>query len=412
MGFESTPCGADAAVGPEPPERARAESLAQARTALAVAVLTEPGGRTACLRILEPLVHRGRLRGTALLLERPVPAWVEGHVLALHAQAGCQRRAPDPPLTHPQELTEALGRLPWSGEWLIVVVDRMLGGAMADDVRRVAARWVAERNAFIEAQVGLVRHVVNRHGWSAGVPREDLIQEAHLALCRAVERFDPDRGARFSSYAVPVIRHAMAQYIRRMGFGPGTARLVLPTISATSPLMSGPTDSAGRRRFPAPLSLDMPLDDGESLADRLADNESPGPDLAAALVLDRERLRDALRALPVEVKEIVALHWGLDGSAGRSVHAVAGHVGRTPAEVESVIREALRVLRGLVTSSSDGGRASPVRGALPIEASPRRSARRPPWSAALEASPGPRTSREGGHKTSLRAYTSVGDSAS
>ncbi|MGH7358547.1 MAG: sigma-70 family RNA polymerase sigma factor, partial [Candidatus Rokuibacteriota bacterium] len=329
----------------------------------AVAVLTEPQGRTACLRILEPLVHRGRLRRTALLLERPVPAWVEGHVLALHAQAGCQRRAPDPPLAHPQELTEALGQLPWSGEWLIVMVDRMPGGAMADDVRGLAARWVAERNAFIEAHVGLVRHVVNRHGWSAGVPREDLIQEASLALCRAVERFDADRGARFSSYAVPVIRHAIAQYVRRMGSGPRTPGLARSVIVGASPVQTVPTNGASRPRRPAPLSLDAPLDDGETLADRLTDPDSLRPDSAAAGVLAHERLREALRGLPAEIQKIVILHWGLDGTISRPVQAVAREIGRTPAEVRTLLQDALGFLRNRVTAAADGPWGTRVGGA-------------------------------------------------
>ena len=135
MAVEPAPYGVGAGAGPVPVERAWAESLAQARTALAAAVLGEPEGQAACLRVLEPLVHRGRLRRTALLLERPLPAWVGGHVLGLHAEAGCQRRVADLPRTHRPELTWALGELPWSGEWLLVVVDRTLGGALADDVR-------------------------------------------------------------------------------------------------------------------------------------------------------------------------------------------------------------------------------------------------------------------------------------
>src|SRR5262245_58478588 len=122
---EPRPCVADATLAGKPPERARAESLAEARVAVVAAVLGQPDGQTACPRHLEPLVHRGRLRRTALLLESPVPAWVEAHVLTLHAQAGCQRWAPHLPPTHHPELTEALHRLPWSGEWLITVIDRM-----------------------------------------------------------------------------------------------------------------------------------------------------------------------------------------------------------------------------------------------------------------------------------------------
>ena len=356
--FECRPCGVDAASGGAALERARAESLTQARAALASAVLADSRGQATCLRILEPLVHGGRLRRTALLLERPIPAWVEPHVLALHTQAGCQRRAPGPIPMDPQDLTEILEQLPWSGEWLIAVIDRMSGEAVTDDVRALAARWVAERNAFLEGHLGLVRHIVNRHGWSAGVSREDLIQEGQLALCRAVERFDPDRGARFSSYAVPVIRHAITQYVRRMGPVPETPGLARSSIASLSPAQISPTNSARRPRRPAALSLDAPLDDGETLADRLADPESLRPDLAAQGALEHERLREALSALPAEVEEIVTLHWGLDGEVGRPVHAIARQVGRTPAEVRTLIRDALGLLRARVTAPNDHGTAS------------------------------------------------------
>jgi RNA polymerase sigma factor (sigma-70 family) len=361
--LESRPCGADAAPDGAAPERARAESLAQARAVLAAAVLADSRGQAACLRILEPFVHRGRLRRTALLLERPVPAWVEGHVLALHAQAGCRRCVGDPEPADPHTLAEALGQLPWSGEWLIVLLDRMPGGASADHVRGLAARWVAERNAFVEAHAGLVRYIVTRHGWLAGVSREDLVQEASLALCRAVERFDPDRGARFSSYAVPVIRHAIAQYGRRMGCRLEPSGPARPSVVRTSSLCAVPMNGVGTFRPPVLLSLDVRLDEGESLAEQLADTETPGPDLAAARVLEHERLRDALRGLPAEVEEIVALHWGLDGVAGRPIHAVARQVGRAPAEVRTLIQAALDLLRDRVVAPSRGHGTAPIRGA-------------------------------------------------
>jgi RNA polymerase sigma factor (sigma-70 family) len=354
----SAPHTLDLALSPDRPERAHALALAAARAALAGEVLGEPEGVAAALRTLEALAHHGRLRGRALLLERPAPGWVASHVGALHERAGCRRRTT---WTVPRDdhagLSEAVLRLPWSGEWLVRVSDGFPEKAVSH-VSPLAAAWQAERNAFVEAHVGLVEFIVRRRGSITGIAREDLIQEGLLALCRAVERYDPDRGARFSSYAVPVIRHAVAQYVRRMGFGLGAPRppglvSVPPSSSATNPAEPG--------RPPASVSLDAPLDDGGALADRLADTERPGPDLSAARALDRERLRNALRKLPVQAEAIVTLHWGLDGLAPRSVHAVARSVGSTPAEVEATLRGALGVLRDLVTRSTPAGRSPVVR---------------------------------------------------
>jgi RNA polymerase sigma factor (sigma-70 family) len=349
MVFASKPQATDTASSPDHPERTYALALAEARTALAAGVLAEPEGIAAGLRNLEALAHLGRFRGRALLLERPIPGWVGAHARMLHERAGCRRRATEPlPRDEGADLSGALARLPWSGEWLVGVLEGLPETA-AGRVRPLAVAWQARRNAFVEAHVGLVDFVVRRRGFMAGIAREDLVQEGLLAVCRAVERYDPDRGARFSSYAVPVIRHTLTQYVRRMGFGLAVPRLAGPVAVAPT---SQSTNGNGRRLSLALLSLDALLDDGGSLADRLADTERLGPDLAAAIVLDRERLRKALRALRVDVQEIVTLHWGLDGSAPRSVHAVAGHVGRTPAEVGATIGEAVGVLRDLVTRSS------------------------------------------------------------
>ena len=345
-------------------ERLRALELARARVALAEGLLVHPRPVVAAIRVLETWLHRDRVLRRAFLLDVPPPAEIVDVIERIHGEIGCQRRRHPTSVDVTLELTAALARLPWSGEWLIVVLDGIPDRAIGDDVRGLAARWVAERNAFLEAHLGLVRHVVNRHGWSAGVSREDLIQEGQLALCRAVERFDPDRGARFSSYAVPVIRHAIAQYVRRMGSGPGTPGLARSTIAGVSPAQNVPTNGAGRPRRPAPLSLDAPLDDGETLADRLTDPEQPParspPPRASSSTNGCER---PCATLPAEIQKIVILHWGLDGSVCRPVHAVAREIGRTPAEVRTLLQDALGFLRNRVTAAADGPWGTRVRGA-------------------------------------------------
>ena len=83
----SNPCDADDAPrpsAPDHPEYAQASTLSDARAALAVAILAEPEGLVACLRVVEAGVHRGRVSRRALLLERPAPRWVQDYIDAVH----------------------------------------------------------------------------------------------------------------------------------------------------------------------------------------------------------------------------------------------------------------------------------------------------------------------------------------
>jgi len=69
------------------------------------------------------------------------------------------------------------------------------------------------REALVERYLPLARHVTTRFDGS-GRPREDLFQVACLALVKAVDKFDPDRGVAFSSYAVPTMVGALKRHLR------------------------------------------------------------------------------------------------------------------------------------------------------------------------------------------------------
>jgi RNA polymerase sigma factor (sigma-70 family) len=373
----------DPEADPADRERLRALDLARTRAALAEALLVHPQAVAAAVRVLETWLHRGRVLRRALLLDVPPPVEIVGIIEHIHAAIGCQRRRRPTSLDVPVDVGATLGRLPWSGAWLILVLDGIPDGAVADDVRRLAARWVAERNAFLESHAGLVRHVVKRHGWSGGVPREDLTQAAHLALCRAVERYDPGRGTRFSSYAVPVIRRAMAHAIREIGTGPPGPSRFSATAVATVPLRNRvPTDPRGaHRRRPPLVSLDAALDvldDTGTLADRLADPEAVAPDIAVIDAIELGRLREALRALPREIQDILTLHWGLAGEPPRSVQQVGQRLGLVTKEVEAILDGSGRALRELLIRAHppvlrcaqmarlhDQGAAQPLRQQVP-----------------------------------------------
>jgi RNA polymerase sigma-B factor len=76
-----------------------------------------------------------------------------------------------------------------------------------------AQRDAADREWLIERYLPLARHVAARYR-GGSEPIEDLEQVASLALVKAIDRFDPERGASFSSYAVPTISGELRRHFR------------------------------------------------------------------------------------------------------------------------------------------------------------------------------------------------------
>jgi len=85
--------------------------------------------------------------------------------------------------------------------------DPAVSYAAADRLRR---RWRQEKDRFVLANMGLVFKVAGRFR-SSSLSLHDLVQDGALGLMRAVDMFDPDKGFRFSTYAVWWIRHAMGR---------------------------------------------------------------------------------------------------------------------------------------------------------------------------------------------------------
>lgn len=82
--------------------------------------------------------------------------------------------------------------------------------------RAIKIGSVAAREQFISANLRLVVAIAKRYYWrcTAAVSSIDLIQEGNIGLIKAVERFDPEIGFRFSTYATHLIRHAIERYLK------------------------------------------------------------------------------------------------------------------------------------------------------------------------------------------------------
>ena len=176
------------------------------------------------------------------------------------------------------------------------------------------------RNRMVEANVALVAHLARRlRPTGSAVPHADLVQEGVLGLLQAVERFDPDRGLRFSTYATWWIRGAIL---------------------------------AALRAAPSPVSLTG--DDG-LIEDVPDEGRDPFEDIARAA--EGAEIAALLESLPPHGRRIVALRYGLDGAEAHSVAETARVLGSSQARVRHIEDHALLRLRTLSSARRGAGAA-------------------------------------------------------
>jgi RNA polymerase sigma factor (sigma-70 family) len=243
-------------------------------------------------------------------------------------------------------------------------------GLAGDELERLHAEVeaaVEARRRFIQSNLRLVVSVAKRYR-SAGMPLLDLVQEGNLGLMRAVEKFDPHRGFKFSTYATWWIRQAITRGIADQGrtirvpahVGEHVAVLARCAAELTRTLGREPTvaELSERSGFPAErverlrsaiadvVSLSAPLGDGGSeLADLVADEGAASPYEVTAAGIERAALQSALARLAPREREVLEQRFGLSGAPPTTLEELGLRFGVTRERVRQIEAKALTKLR-------------------------------------------------------------------
>jgi RNA polymerase primary sigma factor len=233
--------------------------------------------------------------------------------------------------------------------------------------KRVAAGDDEARREMVAANLRLVVHWARRYQ-DRGVDMADLVQEGTFGLLRAVEKFDWERGFRFSTYATWWIRQALQRAVQQHGrtiripleVGERLQRLDAVTAELAGALGRPPTDEElteatgmdaderasleGVARVAASLDQPAAADSATSLGDLVApDGRDWAGEVDEAMVFDR--VRAAVDRLPGLQRDVLRLRFGFDGDSPASLQATAERLGVGVRRVRRAEEEGLAALQ-------------------------------------------------------------------
>ena len=269
-----------------------------------------------------------------------------------------------PLLTHEEEI-----HLARSVQRMHAILEAKLEGPYTKMEQAHLRRGKRAKERFVNANLRLVANVAGKYhraiGSSLDLHLEDLIQEGMFGLIRAVEKFDSERGYKFSTYAYWWIRQSIIRGMQSNGRAIRLPQHVHEKIytlkqrhhSMALALGRPPTtqDMADELKISRemlehimvvsarPHSLDMTYNENTNPLSELVADESTGDQLQElSNSIDIQRVRDAIARLPMRNREMLEMRYGLNGNAPTTLEAIGKTYGLSRERVRQCCRNTMR----------------------------------------------------------------------
>ena len=234
----------------------------------------------------------------------------------------------------------------------------------------------AARQAMIEHNLRLVVSIAKTY-MNRGLPFPDLIEEGNLGLMHALDKFEPQRGFRFSTYATWWIRQSIEKalmsqvrtvrlpvhvireinqvlrarrYLEQALASEGRSPDIDDIASLTGKTIEDVADALAMAEHTTSLDAPRDLDPGSSLLDLISDKRSAGPDQEVEKYQFEEKLRTWLKGLKDDQRRVITRRYGLDNQEPATLEELSKEVGLSKERIRQIQQEALVKLKKYLQS--------------------------------------------------------------